>query len=637
MSAIDLSNLEKHYGARAVLAGVSCTVEEGDKVGIIGANGSGKSTLLRILAGLEAPDGGSLTRKRGLRTAFLPQRPQLDGSLSIRQTLEQALSEPRARLRRFQELAAALQEAGAQARERLLAEQQEVQHWLDLHQGWNLDRQVETICTRFGIRDPELPVGTLSGGWLKRVAMAAVLLGQPDLLLLDEPTNHLDTDTIAWLEEALREFSGAVLLVTHDRYFLDRVVGRMFELEQGLLTAYRGGYSDYLEQKQAQLEQEGRAQSRLMNLLRREEAWLRRGAKARTTKQKARIDRVGELQGQKKNLDRREVKLQFEPEQGLGGVILETRKLSVAVADKLLVKDFDLILRKGERLGILGPNGSGKTTLLRTLLGELAPATGELVVGKNTRIGYLDQNRSGLDDQQFVYEALGEGDWVTLPGGDKRHKIGYLEDFLFSPAEQRKRIATLSGGERARLLLARMMLQGANLLVLDEPTNDLDIPTMQVLEEAFAAFPGCLLVVTHDRFFLDRIATGILHFEGGQRVEYAVGNYEDFLHQQTQRLQQERLLGRQEAPARSTAAPAPAKKRAGLSYKEKQELEGLEEQILVAEHRQGELQEWLSDPACFDGDHQRLAEVTRELAELEARIAALFERWEELESKRAES
>lgn len=637
MTAIDLTDLEKHYGARPILAGVSFTVEEGDKIGIIGANGSGKSTLLRILAGLEEADGGKVTRKRGLRTAFLPQQPQLDPALSIRRTLEDALSEARAKAQRFQELAAALQTAGSETQERLMTEQQEVQHWLDLHQGWNLDRQVETICTRFGILDPELLVGTLSGGWLKRVAMAAVLLGQPDLLLLDEPTNHLDTETIAWLEESLREFPGAVMLVTHDRYFLDRVVGRMFELEQGQLTAYKGGYSAYLEQKQERLLAEGRSQSRLMNLLRREEAWLRRGAKARTTKQKARIDRVGDLQAQKNTVDRREVKINFEPEQRLGGTILETRKLQVAIADRVLINDLDLILRKGERLGILGPNGSGKSTLLRTLLGEVPVAAGEVVIGKNTRIGYLDQNRSGLDDQQFVFEALGEGDWVTLPGGDKRHKIGYLEDFLFSPSEQRKRIATLSGGERARLLLARMMLQGANLLILDEPTNDLDIPTMQVLEDAFASFPGCLLVVTHDRFFLDRIATGILHFSGNQQVSYSVGNYEDFLHLHTLQLQKERLEAKAEATVKTVEAPVANRKRSGLSYRERQELETLEEQIMIAEERQGELQQLLCDPAQLAGDHERLAAVTREFTELEARITTLFERWEELEGKRGDA
>ena len=631
MNVIDITDLHKSYGARTVLAGIGLTLGEEEKVGVIGRNGCGKSTLLRIIAGLETADAGRVIRKRDLTAVYLPQEPELDPALSIRQTLDAALGEARRRLSRFQAISDELHAAHGEAAERLLHEQHEVQSWLDLHGAWNLDHKVADLCGQLGLADPQQRVGELSGGGVKRVALAAALLREPELLLLDEPTNHLDADTVAWLETALRTFAGAVMLVTHDRYFLDRVVNRMFEIDQGQLTAFAGGYSAYLEQKQELLLREERSQDRLLNLLRREEAWLQRGAKARTTKQKARIDRVEQLQGQKKTGSGREMKLELEMGQRLGGTILELGGLTVEMGDRLLIRDLDLIMRKGERIGILGPNGCGKTTLLRTVLGELSPAAGTVVLGKNTRIGYLDQARSGLDPEQFVHEAVGEGDWVTV-AGHKRHKIGYLEDFLFSRDEQRKRISTLSGGERARLLLARLMLEEANLIILDEPTNDLDIPTMQVLEEAFNAFPGCVLVVTHDRWFLDRIATGILHFEQDGRVQFYEGNYDDFCRLQALQAEESAAL---KAPPKAKEAEAKGRKRAGLSYKEQRELEAVEAEIAARETEMAQLEAMLSDPARLGGDSGRLQETARQFALAENRLEELMVRWEELEVKKA--
>ncbi|MDY0269578.1 ABC-F family ATP-binding cassette domain-containing protein [Trichloromonas sp.] len=629
MNVIDVNGLYKSYGARLVLDGLAFAVAEGEKVGVIGRNGCGKSTLLRVLAGEEDADGGEVMRKRGLTAAYLPQEPELDPDLTIAETLERALAEARRNLARFYEIAARLPAADADEGEKLLAEQQALQLWLDHHGAWDLGHRIADISGRFGIVDPTRRVGELSGGWVKKVALAAMFLREPELLLFDEPTNHLDAETVAALEIMLCRYPGAVMLVTHDRYFLDRVVGRMFELEQGVLTQYQGNYSDYLRQKQERLEAEGRAQGRLMNLLRREEAWLHRGAKARTTKQKARIGRVEGLRGQKKDLRVRDVKLEFAAEQRLGGTILEFQDLEIELGGRRLVAGLSFILRKGERIGILGPNGCGKTSLLRTVLGELKPAAGEVVVGSNTRIGYLDQARSGLDPEQFVHEALGEGEWVEV-AGRKRHKIGYLEDFLFPAAEQRKRISTLSGGERARLLLACLMLKGANLLILDEPTNDLDIPTMQVLEEAFADFSGCVLVVTHDRWFLDRIATGILHFEEAGRVAYYEGNYEDFLRFQELRTEDERQARKLEV--KPAVVEPKARKKTGLGYKEKRELEAVEREIAELEQTKADYEGLLADPARL-GDHLRLAEVAESLQELDSRLEQLFERWEELETR----
>ncbi len=628
MNVIDVTELQKSYGARPVLSGLTFAIAEGEKVGVIGRNGCGKSTLLRILAATEEADSGTLIRKRGLSAAYLPQEPQLNPELSIAETLDACLEEARDRLNRFNEVLARLPHATGDEATRLLNEQHELQGWLDHHGGWDLGHRIANMCGRFGIMDLTQKVGELSGGWIKKVALAGMFLRDPELLLLDEPTNHLDADTIAALETMLQQYPGAVVLVTHDRYFLDRVVGRMFEIDKGELTQYRGSYSDYLVQKQERLESEGQSQSRLMNLLRREEAWLLRGAKARTTKQKARIGRVDGLREQKKDLRIRDVKLEFTAEQRLGGTILEFKDLGVALGGRTLIDRLSFILRKGERIGILGPNGCGKTTLLRTALGEREPTAGAVVLGTNTRIGYLDQARSGLDPEQFVHEAVGEGDWVTL-AGQKRHKIGYLEDFLFTASEQRKRISTLSGGERARLLLACLMLQGANLLVLDEPTNDLDIPTMQVLEEAFGNYSGCVLVVTHDRWFLDRVATGILHFEGDGRVVYYEGNYEDFCRYKDLQAEEERQI--RKAVPKPVAEPK-VKKKTGLSYKERLELEAVEKNIAALEERKTERETLLADPAQL-GDHVRMTAVARELEGIELELAALFQRWEELETK----
>ena len=632
MNALDIADLHKSYGPRTLLDGVGFTVGETEKVGVVGRNGCGKTTLFRILAGLEDADGGRVRTRRGLTLDYLPQQPVLDPELSVRQTLESYLGEGREKLDRYQAIGAGLEAAGSAEAQALLAEQHRVQSWLDLHGAWNLDHRVEEICTRFGIANLAQRVGELSGGWSQRVALAGMLLRQPDLLLMDEPTNQLDADTVAWLEERLKTYPGAVLLITHDRYFLDRVVDRMFELEAGNLAVYAGGYSAYLEEKQERLLGEERQQTRLLNLLRREEAWLRRGTPARTTKQKARIDRVDKLREQKTTARRGEVDLAFHAQGRLGGTILEARGLGVSFGGTPVFSGVDLTLRKGERIGILGPNGCGKTTLVRALLGELEPTRGEVVRGKNTRIGYLDQERSGLDPDQFVEEALGDGEWVDF-GGTRRRKIGYLEEFLFSRLEQKKRISTLSGGERARLLLARLVTEGANVLVLDEPTNDLDLPTLQILDEALTAFTGCVLMVTHDRYFLDRVATGILHFEEAGQVAFYEGNYQVF-----QRLHARRAEVRREEEqvARPAAVPKPraARGKQGLSYRERQELEGVEGEIATVEERQAEVEVLLSDASNLEGGRERLQQLTAEHAELEARLAGLLERWEVLEVKR---
>lgn len=618
-----MQGLTKTYpGGKKVLENINLSFYPDAKIGVLGVNGAGKSTLLRIMAGIDKEYTGDGFVADGAKVGYLPQEPPLDESLDVRGNVMLGVAAKQAILDRYNDLAMNYSDETAD-------EMTKLQDAIEAQGLWDLDAQVDQAMDALGCPPDDWPVAKLSGGERRRVGLCKLLLEKPEMLLLDEPTNHLDADTIAALEVMLRRYPGAVMLVTHDRYFLDRVVGRMFELEQGALTQYRGNYSDYLRQKQERLEAEGRSQSRLMNLLRREEAWLHRGPKARTTKQKARIGRVDELRGQKKDLRVRDVKLEFAAEQRLGGTILEFRDLGIELGGRRLVEGLSFILRKGERIGILGPNGCGKTSLLKTVLGELDATAGEMVIGSNTRIGYLDQARSGLDPEQFVHEALGEGEWVEI-AGQKRHKIGYLEDFLFPAGEQRKRISTLSGGERARLLLACLMLQGANLLILDEPTNDLDIPTMQVLEEAFSEFSGCVLVVTHDRWFLDRVATGILHFEEDGRVVYYEGNYEDFLRFQELRTEDERQA--RKLDAKSAVAEPKARKKTGLGYKDKLELETVEREIAELEQAKAEHEQLLADPAQLV-DHLRLAEVAKALGVLDARLEQLFARWEELETR----
>ncbi|MBN2644032.1 MAG: ABC-F family ATP-binding cassette domain-containing protein [Desulfuromonadaceae bacterium] len=635
VNIVDLAGVEKHYGERALLSQVTFALDERDKVGLIGRNGCGKSTLLRIVTGLEDADSGQLHYKRQSRVVYLSQQPEFETELTVRAVLEQGLAEVYERHQRYRAVGKALEMAPTEAVAELLAEQQQLQQWFDVHGAWQVEHRIAQLCDRLGIGDLEQTVGQLSGGQLKRVALARVLLEQPDLLLLDEPTNHLDAQTILWLEQELINYPGAVLLVTHDRYFLDRVVTRMFELDQGLLTLFRGCYTDYLEQKSQLLEQQQQQQSRLLNILRREEAWLKRGAKARTTKQKARIGRVDELREQKQAPQRGELAMAFSAEQRLGGTILELDHVRLQAGDRPLVDDLSLILRPGERLGILGPNGSGKSTLLKTVLGEVPLVGGTVTLGRKTTIGYIDQQRSGLDPDLQVAEVLGEGEWVTV-AGQKRYKIGYLEDFLFSPLEQRKLVATLSGGERARLLLAKLMMQGANLLILDEPTNDLDIPTLQVLEQALIDFGGCVLVVTHDRYLLDRVATAILAFDGrGQATRYA-GNYSDMLLQQAAGEQATREIGRDEKKsAEKTPDKVERPRKKGLSFKEKRELEELERQIDELEQEKQRQETLLSQ--SHQATAEQLAQAGCRFAELEEQLLACFERWEELEQKREEA
>jgi len=631
MNVVDIVGLEKSFGSKVILDKVIFAVGDDERVGLIGANGAGKSTLLTILAGAEDSDGGSIAMKRGAQVGYLSQEPVLDETSTVAAEIENGLVKVRSAMAEFNELSEKMADNPPDL-ERLLARQGELAVWIEHHGGWNTDHRVAEMMTHLQLPDGTQKIGTLSGGTKRRVALARLLLQAPDLLLLDEPTNHLDADTTQWLQEHLKAYPGAVMLITHDRYFLDQVVTRMLELERGAIISYQGGYSQYLEQREERLMGEATTRSRLLNLLRTETAWMRRGPAARTTKQKARIDRYYDLEEAVSGPARKDLKIGFSTEEGLGGTILELENVVKGYGERKLLKGVTFGMKRGDRVGVIGPNGCGKTTLIRMIMGEEEPDSGRVVVGKKTKISYFDQLREVIDPEQTVYDFFGEGDYVSTGTGDKRHKIGYLEEFLFSPEDRRRPIGSLSGGEKSRLILARLMLQDSNLLVLDEPTNDLDIPTLQLLDASLANFPGCVLMVTHDRFFLDKVATGVLAFEGEGKVIFYEGNYTNY----RERKEENRVAAAaaQRVEKREAPAARPEKARKGLSYAERIELEKLEESIGVLEQEFAEVEKQLADPACYAAVEGGITGISAAYSRLEGELAASYARWEELELKK---
>lgn len=635
LTLLGARGLNKAYGPSVVLEGVDLSIAEGERVGLVGVNGSGKSTLARILAGVEEPDVGEVARRRGARLRYLEQEPAFAPGLSARAAVTEGLEAWAEAKGRYDRASAAI-DRGEGELTTLLAAQAEAAADVERLGGWERGHEVDSLLGHLSVPDPEAEVARLSGGERRRVALARLLIARPDLAILDEPTNHLDVETIAWLEEYLvDEYPGALLLVTHDRYLLDRVTNRTLELSRGGVYDYDGGYERYLEAKAERLLHEARTEANRQNFLRRELEWLRRQPKARTTKQKARIDRAEAAKAQRAPPKDRAASLQLD-EARAGKTVLEARGLDVAAGGRRLIAGLDMVLTQGERVGIVGRNGAGKTTLLRTLVGELAPAAGEVTRGQNTKISYFDQQRAELDLDKSVFDnVIGDQPKVEL-AGEVIDGRTYLERFLFDSHKQRQPARSLSGGERARVALARLLRQPANLLVFDEPTNDLDVATLASLEDLLSRFQGTSLVVTHDRYFLDRVATAIVHIAGdGTAVKYP-GNYGDF-----ERYREEALARKkEEARAKEEAAPTrPAPRpaaRKGLSRAERAELEGIVDAIGEAEARVAELEARLGAPEVYaNGDEVK--RVSAEVAEAKDEVARLNARWEELEAKAAES
>jgi ATP-binding cassette subfamily F protein uup len=640
MPVIDATQLRKVLSDRTLLDDVTLTIRRGEKVGLVGQNGSGKSTLGRVLANLDDVDGGRIARRRESTVAYLAQEPQLPAGRTVREVVLESLSEWSATRRRFEELTEALAtstEPSEQAR--LASDQAEVGEALERAGGWEREHEAEATASHLGITDPDRRVETLSGGEARRVALAQLLVAEPDLAILDEPTNHLDLSTIEWLETYLRDrFPGALLLISHDRHVLDAVTSRTLEIHEGCVESYDGGYARYLVAKADREAHAERTWRNTQNFLRREVDWLRRAPKARGTKQKARVARAEAALAKEAPRGERQADLRLSSERQ-GKTILECSGLTLERDGKRLVDGLDLALRPGDRIGVVGPNGCGKTTLLMAVLEELVPAAGTIIRGANTKIGYLDQARGELDPRETVREAA-VGDATEVAVGEEQLSVGsYLERFLFDRRQQRLKIAELSGGEKARVCLARLLSQRCNLLLLDEPTNDLDVMTLSALESMLLDFGGSLILVSHDRWLLDRLTTGILAFEGGGRVEYEVGGFSEY---RARRVRESTRAG----PSASDRSPrdpkrAPAESNSGrpkrLSAAERRELEAMIDTIEAAEAQVESLQAKLSDPETYQADSAVAEALRGELEVAQAEVLRLGERWEALEARRDET
>jgi len=629
-------DITKSYGQKTILDGVSLSIHSGERVGLVGSNGSGKSTLARILAGLEPADAGSVAVRREASVAYLAQEPILDPEATARSIVTAGLGAWSLAKTNYDSLSARIA-SGEGKTDKLLAEQAEAAAQIERLGGWDLMHRVEEILGHVGIERLDTPTRELSGGDKRRVALARILVAPPTLLILDEPSNHLDVETIAWLETYLSdEFDGALLVVTHDRYLLDRIVDRTLELHRGAVHSYDGGYETYLEAKAERMALEARTEQNRQNFLRGELEWLRRQPKARTTKQKARIQRAEAAKDARPQRSERTARLTAEATI-TGKMLVELRNVSVEMGQRTLVKDFDLTILAGERIGIVGRNGTGKTTLIRTILGELNPARGEVVLGKNTKVGYFDQHRSGLDEDASVYDNVAAtGNKIEL-GGQPIEIRSFLERFAFDSHAQRQPVRSLSGGERARVALARMLADKHGLLILDEPTNDLDLATLSALEEMLTEYSGSALVVTHDRWFLDRVATSLLVFEGNGKVVRYAGGYSDYLLQKAAAEAAKEEQARAVVEAKNAAKEKAVKnaKTKGLTWAEQREFETILERVDEAEQEVAACEKALSDPALYASRASEVPAMTRKLDEAKARAAALMARWEELEQKQA--
>ena len=634
--ALSLINVTKRFGADPVLDGLNLGLFQQEKVGLIGRNGAGKSTLFRVLAGEEAPDTGDVVVTQGLRVARLSQEPPFAPGATVRSALEESLDDHRSLLARHQSIHDRLPGANGAEVDRLHQELTAVEHHLH-HLGWDLEPRLKEAAAIWGLSDLAAPIEALSGGWRKRVALAQAWLKDPDVLVLDEPTNHLDPDQVEKLEAWLQAFEGALLLITHDRHLLDAVVTRMLELEDGLLRSYDGGYSDYLLEKSDRAFRESRLTEHMQNRLRREMAWLRRGAKARTRKSKLRIQEVLDLKDTVEDRTRLELRqsLAFAAGGNRSDALLRTERLRFAhPGGPELIGGLDLTLQRGMRLALLGPNGCGKSTLLRLLLGEWVPEAGEVLRHPKLAVAAISQGRGELDGRRSILDNLADRASVVTVGGSTILAHVYLTRFGF-PVDQQARLAdTLSGGERNRLLLAKAMLTPVDLLVLDEPTNDLDIPTLQNLEEALMTFPGTLLVVSHDRFFLDQVATHTLAWNPAGAVRWEL--YEG-PPTTVRALRGERAAQAAPAPAEPAAKAretAPRSRKPGLTQKEQRRLLEVETALASVQAQLAALDTRLADPAAFLRSDSPGHQALEDRAALAAALEALENEWLTLETLR---
>ena len=639
MNILSLENVSKTYGIKPLFESISFGLDESDKVGVIGANGSGKSTLLRIIAGEERPDTGRMVVANEKIVAYLSQNPSYDPDQTVIEAVftggNEALRQKLELVREYEEVCEKLTEQGG-SDEKLMNRVADLTRRLETSGAWRLETEAKNILARLGVSDLRARMSSLSGGQRKRVALAHSLIIEPDLLIMDEPTNHLDAETVEWLERYLAEFKGALLLVTHDRYFLDRVTNRMLEIDRGRVQMFAGNYGTYLEKKQEQEERQSVEAQKLKQMARRELEWLRRGPKARTTKAKARIDRANELIQQSRQASseiagKKSLDIAFDSSR-LGGKILGLRGVSKSYDARPIISDFSYQFKRGDRIGVIGPNGAGKTTLLEIIARRIEPDKGEIEAGKTLVIGYYDQENREFDESQRLIDYIKDvaeriqtvdGDWITAGQ--------MLDRFLFPPAMQYQPITTLSGGERRRLYLLRVLMGAPNLLLLDEITNDLDIATLSALEDYLETFPGCLVVVSHDRYFLDRAVDYIFRFEGAGKIREYPGDYSAFIEIRDRENAEKALTETATKPtARQREESKPAQDSTAkrkLSFKEKRELEELEARIPAAEARKAEVER---DLDANSSDHVLVQKLYEELQSINERLDIDLNRWAEL-------
>lgn len=616
--------LSLSIGRQTLYDNTEFSISSGERVGLVGRNGSGKSTLFRLITGEELPGGGSITRARELRVALLPQEFRLDGNRSIAENVAEGLAWFRELQHKFETLSVNSPEHAA------------IDHQLMLHDGWNLDNKLDLVLEKLGLSDRDRLCGTLSGGEQRRVALARAIVAEPDLLLLDEPTNHLDVGTVEWIENFLADYRGSCLFITHDRCFLDRISTRIVELSHGKFYSYQGSYADFLAAKAERETREDIAEEKRRSFLRSEIEWVRRSPKARLKRNLGRMKRFDEIAARSGPIRDSDMELLIPAASRLGNKTVELKNVSLSFGSRKIIDDFSFEFEPGSRIGLVGPNGIGKSTLLKIITGSLIPDRGEAVAAPTVEFNYIDQSRLVLDPEKSVLEEIGEGVENVQLGTEKISVWGYLKRFLFEDERINTKIKYLSGGERARLTLAKILKQGGNFLILDEPTNDLDLSSLRLLEEALLSYSGCLLVVSHDRYFLNRVCTGILTFDPGGKIVYTPGDYDYSLEKR-----RERRAAAEPAPVRETTkpsaapAPAPARTPRKLSFKENRELEGMEEAVTAAEEKIAEIEACFGDPDFFEKYGSRSAELQRELDAVRAEAARLYQRWEELENKRA--
>ncbi|MGE5410261.1 MAG: ABC-F family ATP-binding cassette domain-containing protein [Clostridiales bacterium] len=612
---ISAKDIEMHFGENILLDKANLTVHEGDRIGLVGRNGSGKSTFLKIMAGELEPDSGEVARRKELALAYLPQDITLDSSKTVFENILDGAKGIFDLIKEYETLPV----------------QSDKRHFLEEKilslDGWNIENRIKILMQSLNVPDGDRHVDYLSGGERRRIAICRALVSNPDFLILDEPTNHLDTESIEWTEDFLASYSGTCLFVTHDRYFLDRIANRIVELSNGLFYSHNGNYTDYLINKaERQLQQEAEETKR-QSFLRRELEWVKRGPRARRTKAKARLDNYFEVASQRAPQKEMDVELIIPPAIKLGNKILEMKNVGMELGGKKLFEYLNINFDSKRKLGIVGRNGLGKTTLLKIILGEMKPTDGIIEIGEKTIFNYVDQSRLLLNEENTVLDEIGEGrDYINF-GSERITVWKYLRRFLFSDDRINTKIERLSGGEKSRLLLAKILKNGGNFLILDEPTNDLDLPTLRILEEALISFEGVVVIVSHDRYFLNRVCNGIMAFEGNGTLYFSEGDYDYYIEKRNARRKLESV--KTEKPVKEDTRVKPAVRK--LTWKESKELETIEDRIIQAEDEVSSIEAIFSSPDYFEKYAKQTTELNQKLEEAKLTVKQLYERWEELE------